>query len=147
MTFGKIMSAPYQFLAHAKKSFAFLAALGFRVESEHEGTYASFKDGFEVAYSSKNLDVRVAYYDMELDIIFKKDRIVAPYLFLDHNLYANASGLAGCMFPIEKLGPVIDRVAKDIEAHYEDVIRGDAAMWQKIEKLVLAPRARKRFLP
>ena len=146
-TFCKIMNSPYQFLAQAKKSFGFLVELGFRVKSEHEGTYASFKDGFDCIYSSKNLDVRVAYYDMELDIVFMKGRIAAPYLFLDHNLYANASGLAGCMFPFEKLGPVIDRVAKDIELHYEDVLLGDFAMWQKIDKIVLAPTVRKRFLP
>ena len=51
------------------------------------------------------------------------------------------------MFPIEKLGPVIDNVAKDVEMNYEAVLRGDAAVWQKIEKLVLAPREKKPFLP
>ena len=141
------MRARYQFLAHAKRSFAFLAALGFRIKSEHEGTDASFKDGFEIAYASKELVVQVAYYDMELDIAFRKGRIVAPYLFLDHNLHANASGFVGCMFPIEKLGPVIESAAKDIEAHYEAVLCGDAAVWQKIEKLVLAPREKKPYLP
>jgi hypothetical protein len=141
------MSVRYQFLSQAKKSFAFLLPLGFRIESEREGTYASFKDGFEVTYLSKHLSVRVAYYDMELDVVFKKGPVAAPYLFLDHNLHANASGLAGCMFPFDKLAPVIESVAKDIRAHYEAVLLGDAAAWRKIEKIVLASREKKAFLP
>jgi hypothetical protein len=141
------MSVRYQFLTQTKKSFAFLRPFGFRMESERESTYASFKDGFEVTYVSKDLSLRVAYYDMELDIVFKKGPIAAPYLFLDHNLHANASGLAGCMFPFDKLAPVIESAAKDIQTHYEAVLRGDATAWQKIEKLVLAPKEKKAFLP
>ena len=141
------MTPRYQFLALAKKSFGFLESLGFRIESETEGTYASFKDGFCVSYVSKEVGVRVAYYDMELEIVFKKEKIAAPYLFLDHNLRANASGFAGIMFPHDKLAPVIETVAKDIEANYGAVLRGDAAIWQKVEKLVLAPREKKPYLP
>lgn len=125
----------------------FLASLGFCVESEHEGTYSSFKDGFEITYVSKEVTIRVSYYDVELEVVFKKGRIAASYLFLDHNLHSNASGLAGVMFPFEKLSPVIDSVAKDIRANYGAVLLGDAAVWQKIEKLVLAPREKKPFLP
>ena len=141
------MTPRYQFLVQAKKSFGFLESLGFRIESETEGTYASFKDGFCVSYVSKEVGVRVTYYDMELEIVFKKGKIGAPYLFLDHNLRANASGLAGIMFPHDKLAPVIDSTAKDIEANYGAVLRGDLVVWQKIEKLVLAPRERKSYLP
>jgi hypothetical protein len=141
------MSVRYQFLTQTKKSFAFLLPLGFGIESEREGTYASFKDGFEVTYVSKDLSLRFAYYDMELDIVFKKGPIAAHYLFLDHNLHANASGFAGCMFPFDKLESVIESVAKDIRTHYEAVLRGDATVWQKIEKLVLAPKEKNAFLP
>ena len=141
------MSTRYQFLAQAKKSFAFLASLGFCVESENEGTYSSFKDGFVITYVSKEVTVRVSYYDMELEVVFKKGRIAASYLFLDHNLHANASGMAGVMFPFEKLSPVIDSVAKDIQANFEAVLQGDSSVWQRIEKLVLAPREKKPFLP
>jgi hypothetical protein len=141
------MSPRYEFLAQTKKSFAFLESQGFRVESETEGTYASFKDGFCVSYVSKEVDASVAYYDMELEIVFKKGKIAAPYLFLDHHLRANASGLAGIMFPHDKLAPVIDAAAKDIEANYGAVLRGDGAVWQKIEKLVLAPREKRSYLP
>ena len=141
------MTPRYQFLAQAKKSFAFLAPLGFHIESEHEGTYTSFKDGFELVCASKEVSVRVAYYDMEFEVVFRKGRIAAPYLFLDHNLHANASCLAGCMFPVDKLAPIIESVAKDIEMNYTAVLRGDIAVWQKVERLVLAPREKKPFLP
>lgn len=141
------MTPRYQFLGQAKKGFGFLESLGFHIETEEEGTYASCKDGFCVTYVSEHVGVRVAYYDMELEIIFKKEKIAAPYLFLDHNLRANASGLAGCMFPFDKLAPVIDAIAKDIELNYGAVLRGDASVWQKIGKLVLAPKERKRYLP
>jgi hypothetical protein len=141
------MSTRYQFLAQAKKRFVFLASLGFCVESEHEGTYSSFKDGFVITYVSREVTARVSYYDMELEVVFKKGRIAASYLFLDHNLHGNASGLAGVMFPFEKLSPVIDRVARDIQANYAPVLQGDPSVWQKIEKLVLAPREKKPILP
>ncbi len=133
------MAPHFQFLDQAKKSFGFLELLGFRIESETEGTYASFKDGFCVSYVSKEVGVTVAYYDMELEVVFTKGKIGAPYLFLDHNLHANASGLAGTMFPRDQLAHVIISAAQDIEANYGGVLRGDAAVWQKIEKLVLAP--------
>jgi hypothetical protein len=141
------MSTRYQFLAQAKTCFSFLSQLGFHIESEREGTYAFFKDGFEVSYVSKDVGVRVTYYDAELEVVFKKGKIAAPYLFLDHNLYANASGLAGNMFLFDKLAPVIESVAKDIEANYEAILRGDAAQWQRIEKLVSAPKEKKSSLP
>ena len=92
------------------------------------------------AYVSKDVAFSVSYYDMELEIVFKKGRIAAPYLLLDHNLRANASGWAGVMFPFDKLSPALEAASKDIEAHYGSVLRGDASMWQKIEKLVLASR-------
>lgn len=141
------MSARYQFLAQAKKSFLFLASLGFQVESEREGTYSSFKEGFEITYVSKEVTVQVVYYDMELEVVFRRGKIAASYLFLDHNFHANASGFAGVMFPLEKLSPVIDSIAKDIETNYVAVLHGEARIWQKIEKLVSAPREKKSFLP
>jgi hypothetical protein len=141
------MTQRYQFLAQTKKDFGFLESLGFRIESESEGTYASFKDGFGVSYVSKEVGFSVAYCDMELEIVFKKGRIAAPYLFLDHNLHANASGWAGIMFPVEKLSSIIEAAAKDIEARYGPVLRGDDSVWQKIEKLVLAPKEHRPYLP
>jgi hypothetical protein len=140
------MAPRYQFLHQAKKDFGFLSGLGFRIESENEGTYASFKDGFSISYVSKDVAFRAAYYDMELEIVFQKGRIAAPYLLLDHNLRANASGWAGVMFPFDKLSPVLEAAAKDIEAHYGSVLRGDASMWQKIEKLVLASKEHRPYL-
>ncbi|HEY0968596.1 MAG TPA: hypothetical protein VGD88_14485 [Opitutaceae bacterium] len=141
------MPALYQFLPEAKRAFAFLSTYGLAIEVEREGTYASFKDGFTLVWASKGLSVEVTYHDMELEVIFRRGGVSASYLFLDHNLHANASGFAGCMFPFEKLTPVIDAIAKDIEAHYEDVLRSDFEVWRKIEKLVLAPKETKPFLP
>ena len=141
------MSARYQFLAQTKASFAFLSSLGFRVESEREGDYSFFKDGFKIVYASKDVTFRVTYYDIQLEVDFEKGKIVAPYLFLDQNLHANASGWAGTMFDYQKIAPIIDEVAKDIEMNYGAVLCGDHAVWQKIEKFVLAPKEKTSVLP
>ena len=117
------------------------------MESEHEGGYASLASGFNITYVSKAVAVVIGYGAMEFEVLFKKGKISADYLLLDHDLYANASGLAGPMFPIDKLAPVIGAVAKDIETNYEAVLRGDAAVWQRIEKLISAKREWKPYLP
>jgi hypothetical protein len=141
------MNTRYQFLSHTKENFGFLSTLGYRINSEHEGTYASFKDGFDISYSSSDLTIRVAYYDMELEVIFQKGRIHVPYLFLDINLFSNISGLAGSMFPHDKLASVIESIARDIRTNYESILFGNEAIWMKIEKLVMAPKEKKPFLP
>ncbi len=141
------MVTRYQFLAQAKRDFAFLATLGFRIESEYEGNYANFKDGFTLDYASKAVAFRVGYLDAELEVTFKMGKIEANYLFLDHNLRANASGLAGLMFQLDALAPVISAVARDIEANYLDVLSGEAKIWEKITKLVTAPREKRPRLP
>ena len=141
------MTTPYQFLAQTKKCFAFLGAHGFHSESEYEGGYASFASGFNISYASKELSLSISYGAMELEVTFKRGKISTSYLFLDHNLFANASGFAGGMFPRDKLAPAIDAIAKDIETNYDAVLRGDADVWKKIEKLVLAPKEAKPYLP
>ena len=141
------MSVRYQFLSQTKKDFGFLEALGYRIKSEYEGTYSSFKDGFDISYVSKDLTARIAYYDMELEIVFQKGKILAPYLFLDINLFSNASGLSGIMFAHDKLAPVIEDAAKDIRTNYESILIGDITAWKKIEKLVTAPKVKKAYLP
>jgi len=141
------MPPKHQFLAQAKSRFEFLLDRGFRIESEYEGSYASFKDGFDLCFASPTVMLRVAYFDMELDLVFTKAAIRVHYLFIDHNLYANASGLAGCMFPVQKLNAAIDSVAKDIEANYGPILSGEPEVWRRIERLVLAPREAKRRLP
>jgi hypothetical protein len=141
------MSMRYQFLSQTKKDFGFLEALGYRIKSEYEGTYSSFKDGFDISYASNDLTARIAYYDMELEIVFQKGKILAPYLFLDVNLFSNASGLSGIMFAHDKLSPVIHDSAKDIQTNYESVLIGDVTIWKKIEKLVMAPKEKKSYIP
>jgi len=141
------MSTRYQFLSQTKNDFLFLTALGYRMKSEYEGTYYSFKDGFDISYAFKDITIRVAYYDMELEIIFQKGKIQAPYLFLDINLFSNASGLSGIMFNHDKLASVIEDAAKDIQTNYKPILIGDITIWNKIEKLVTAPKEKKPFLP
>jgi len=141
------MSVRYQFLSQTKKNFGFLEALGYQIKCEYEGTHVSFKDGFHISYASSDLTARIAYYDMELEIVFMKGKISAPYLFLDMNLFSNASGLSGIMFAHDKLAPVIEDAAKDIQANYKLILTGDITVWRKIEKLVSAPTEKKAFLP
>ncbi len=141
------MSVRYQFLSQTKNDFGFLESLGYRIKSECEGTYSSFKDGFDISYVSNGLTVRIAYYDMELDIVFQKGKILAPYLFLDINLFSNASGISGIMFAHDKLASVIEDTANDIRANYETILTGDIIVWKKIEKLVMAPKEKKAYLP
>ena len=117
------------------------------MESAYESGYGSLASGFNITYASNAVGVAVGYGAMELEVMFKKGKVSVDYLFLDHNLHANASGLAGPMFPLDKLAPVIAAVAKDIEMSYEAVLRGDAAVWQRIEKLIAAKRESKPYLP
>lgn len=44
------------------------------------------------------------------------------------------------MFPFETLAPGIATIAKDIELNHGAVLREDATVWQKIAKLVSAPK-------
>jgi hypothetical protein len=55
------------------------------------------------------------------------------YFALDRVLFGGRSGFHGRMFPPEKLGPVIDRVASDMEHHYEPLLRSDADAWDEAE--------------
>ena len=141
------MKTKPQFLSQTKIAFGFLAPAGFGIVSEYEGTYASFKDGFSVTYSSPLVSITVSYGDMEFDIVFQKEESRASYLFLDHNLFSNASGLSGPMFPIDKLAPVIEDVARDISIHYGGILSGEIRIWTKIKKLRSAPVTPNRHLP
>ncbi len=136
-----------QLLSQAKSCFAYLEAGGFRIISEYEGGYTSFKDGFTVIYSSPKVSVTVSYGDMEFEVTFQKEAARASYLFIDHNIFSNASGLAGPMFPVEKLAPIIADVALDIQAHYRSILDGEPEVWTRIRKLMSAPAVPKPHLP
>jgi hypothetical protein len=42
---------------------------------------------------------------------------------------------------------VIEDTANDIRANYETILTGDIIVWKKIEKLVMAPKEKKAYLP
>lgn len=141
------MKTKPQFLSQTKAAFAFLEAGGFHVTSEYEGSYASFKDGFSITYTAPLVALTLSYFDMEFEAVFQKEGVRAAYIFLDHNLFSNASGLSGSMFPMDKLTPVIEDVSTDIRSHYGAILEGETEIWRKIQKLVSAPVEPRRFLP
>ena len=130
----------------AKDQFAFLEAQGLRLTTERWPFGNSFKDGFQLEYTGSLVSVMVEYYDMELVIWFRKSGEKIPYLFVDHELAANRSGFAGCMFERNKLGDAVRIMADDIRLNYRHIIAGDEDIWQKLTKLWHAPRE-KRKLP
>jgi hypothetical protein len=134
-----------RFLAQAKREFAFVTALGFVTQQEHEGTYASFKDGFHIDYRSPAVLFRVEYYDMEFMPSFQHQDTLVTYYFIDTYIFANVSGFAGAMFPIEKLGPVITRISTDIDRHYRAILAGEPEIWRKLSALARAPREKPRL--
>lgn len=134
-----------QFLAQARREFAFVTTLGFVTREEHEGTYACFKDGFHIVYHSPKLQFRVEYYDMEFIPSFRHEDTCVSYCFIDTYLFANASGFAGPMFPIEKLEPVITRISADIDQHYHAILTGEPVVWRKLSALARAPREKPRL--
>ena len=137
----------YAFLEQTRKRFSFLQDNGFKIVEEYEGDYGSFKSGFWLEYRTKLVEIRIVYGDMEFHVYFKKGSLRTDYLFLDKNLNANASGYAGCMFPLNKLALVIDEIAADIAANYIRVLNGEEMIWQRIEKLLNAPQEKKPNLP
>ena len=134
-----------QFLAQAKREFGFVTTMGFAVQEEHEGTYASFKEGFHIIYRSPAVLFRVEYYEMEFIPSFQHQGIVVSYYFIDTCVFANVSGFAGPMFPVDKLGPVITRISADIAQHYRAVLAGETEIWRKLTALAKAPREKPKL--
>lgn len=130
----------------AKDQFAFLEAQGLRLTTERWPSSDSFKDGFQLEYNGAPVSVVVEYHDMELVIWFRKSGERIPYLFVDHELAANRSGFAGCMFARNKLAGAVKRMADEIRLNYGHIIAGDEDIWQKLITLWHAPRD-KRKLP
>lgn len=83
---------------------------------------------------------------MELLPTFRRGSEEASYYFIDRYLFSNASGLAGGMFPLDKLAAALRVVAVDVREHYGSVLSGDDATWGKIVALLTAPQE-KRVLP
>ncbi len=133
-------------ICHATTAqFAFLEKAGFRLTKELWPSGDSYKDGFQLTFSSSSVSVIVEYYDMEVVIWFVKDNERISYLFVDHELMANKSGFAGCMFTRNQLARVINRMAEDIRLNYGAILAGDENSWKRMTTLWHAPRTRKKL--
>lgn len=118
----------------AESAFAFLAAYGFVLTDRLVTEGASFKDGWRLTYASRGIHLTVEYLDVEFDVRLARGGRPVSYFALDRVLFGGRSGFHGRMFPLEKLGPVIDRVALDMENHYEPLLRSDSDAWNEAEK-------------
>jgi|GEM_PF-1563034 hypothetical protein len=116
--------------------FAFLTDYGLELTKSELGESISFKDGWEIIFSSKLISVKIAYYDMELIITITKGKIDAPYLLLDFYFYDNQSGFQGVMFPLDKLENAINRISEDIRINYCDILSVEKSIWDRIELIV-----------
>jgi len=135
------------FFELAKSEFAFLTEQGFTLIEEKPTRSVSFRDGFHLRYARHPVEIVVAYYDMELVPVFYRGAQQCDYHFIDHYLFANASGFHGAMFPFDKLAAALRVVATDIREHFELVLSGDDVTWRKIVALQSAPREHRRVLP
>jgi len=122
-----------------------VTTLGFVVQEEHEGKYADFRDGFHVVYRSPDVLFRVEYYGMEFFPKFEHQGLSVSYYFIDKYVFANISGFAGGMFPIEKLEPIITSISRDIDQHYRMILGGESEIWRKLSALAKAPREKPRL--
>lgn len=71
--------------------------------------------------------------------------IPVSYYFIDTYLFANVSGCAGAMFPIDKLGPVMTRISTEIDQHYRPILTGEPDIWRKLFTLAKAPREKTKL--
>ena len=133
-------------MATAETAFAFLTTEGFTLTERRPAQTDSFRDGWWLRYESPGVEVRVEYSDMQFDVTFARDDVAATYLFVDREIFGQASGLHGDMFPVDKLEPVIHRVAAEIRAHYVPLLRGDAPFWDRVARLRQTP-PKPRHLP
>ena len=133
------------FAQTAREAFAFLEETRFRLTEYRQPSSTDFRDGWHLRYSSKSLALSIEYYDMELIITFSAGNRSATYWLIDKYLFANASGYAGNMFPLDKLGRAIATIAADIRSHYADVLAGEPAIWETLQRLVMAPTAKSRL--
>jgi hypothetical protein len=131
--------------SRAEAAFAFLGDLGFQLGERWVSEGGSFRDGWRLVYSAPTMTVTVQYLDMQLEVLFGRAGVEVDYLFIDRELFGRRSGLAGNMFPPQKVGEVIDRVASDIREHFNAILLGDESDWARIGRLLEAPKARARL--
>lgn len=132
-------------LADAESEFAFLRDLGFQRAEGWETDTGSFRDGWRLHYVGAQANVTIEYLDWQFHLGFEHKGTRTDYLFLDRELFGHRSGLHGDMFPPEKLPSVVAAVARDIRENYAAVLNGEASLWEKIRRLVQAPREKRRL--
>lgn len=124
---------------NARQIFDWLTSLGYRLTESYvsDGDNARY-DGWHLSYRSKgikDISIRIEYYEMEFVIRIKKGSTETSYLFLDHQLFGNASGFQGAMFPSEKLSDIMTRISDDMELHYKDILLGEKEWWSRIAQI------------
>lgn len=133
-------------ICHSAKSyFGFLESTGLELTEENWPSGDSFKDGFSLTYTGSKVSVVVEYYDMEFDVVFQNGNEKISYLFIDYELMSHQSGLGGCMFTRGKLPSVMERVSKDIQQNYSQVISGNQELWEKVIAKWHSPREKKKL--
>jgi len=132
-------------LADAETEFAFLRDLGFQRVEGWETDTGSFREGWRIHYVGMHLNVTIEYLDWQFEVLFERAGIRADYRFLDRELFGHQAGLHGDMFPPEKLPNVVAAVVRDIRENYSSVLDGEPALWERIRRLVQAPREKRRL--
>ena len=85
--------------------------------------------------------------DMQFGVHFRRGPLDASYLFIDRELFVRRSGFGGDVFPPQKLGAVIDRVADDIRSNYGQVLAASPPVWRRIRQQLEAPSTKGPELP
>lgn len=106
----------------------------------------SFKDGWQLIFLGPKIQLVVQYMDSQFEVHFVRDGLDVSYLQLDRDLFGRRSGFHGDMFPPEKLGAAVNRIAEDIREHYAGTLSGDEGEWERIARLKSEP-PRPRHLP
>jgi len=133
--------------ARAEAAFGFLISRGFACVERFVTGGHSFRDGWRLTYQSAELQVTVQYMDMQFEVHFRRGPVDASYLFIDRELFGRRSGFGGDLFPPQKLGPVIDRVADDIRGNYGQVLAASSHVWRRIQQQLEAPSTKGPRLP
>jgi hypothetical protein len=123
----------------AERLFEFLVDRGWHLRerglrAENNARY----DGWHLVYGGPLVSVRLDYYEMEFVVTLSKGTVDASYLLLDSELFAGASGLAGSMFYVDRLGAVLPRIASDLRANYAAILDGADHPWSRIAELAEA---------
>jgi hypothetical protein len=116
-------------LADAEAEFAFLRDWGFQRAEGWETDAGSSCDGWRIHYAGMHVNVTIEYLDWQFEVIFERAGIRADHLFLDRELFGHQTGLQGTCF----------------RENYSSVLDGEPSLWERIRRLVQAPREKRRL--